>query len=479
MQKLSEHAFQALEQWAEHYFADAWHIAQQRAKALRRPIVASVTFPIENIDPVQVFVRTRLHREASLFWELPDGRMTVGIGEVAAFKSSGNTRFTLAIAYKQELLRDAVVQTYDGKDDDARPLLFGGFAFNEQYSTSRLWNFLPNSLLFLPRLIISGYRDRWMLTINTRVKPTDQWERCAKQLFAGIHSLLHNHTEPSTASSGASLAMTFTDASAQSAEKWMRAFTRAVEMIRQGIYQQLHLAHITSVAKMTSENAWPFEHILRRLRHHHPEQALFAIQYGSRLFCGTALERIAAVQHGHVHTTAMTPLAPFEHQSRDTLLKIQRSIAVHDIVSQALREKLGPLCFGVLTGAPPGLRERQQAEYLATSIAGELLPGQTILDVVAALHPAAINGGQPDRGLFAALRRYEHFERGWFAGPVGWIDAAGNGEFSAALSGVLFERSQATFFLGSDVVSDGDIQSIYNSALQKLRLLWMSVNGEL
>ena len=67
-----------------------------------------------------------------------------------------------------------------------------------------------------------------------------------------------------------------------------------------------------------------------------------------------------------------------------------------------------------------------------------MLPQKSLLDMISFLHPTPAVGGVPSEPALTFLREHEGFDRGWYAGPIGWLDAERNGEFMVALrSGVI------------------------------------------
>ena len=110
-------------------------------------------------------------------------------------------------------------------------------------------------------------------------------------------------------------------------------------------------------------------------------------------------------------------------------------------------------------------------QHLQTPIVGELLPGRCILDVMADLHPTPAVGGFPREEALATIRRVEQLDRGWYAGPLGWIGAGGHGEFAVALRSGLITEQEAMLFAGCGIVGDSDPQSEYAESCLKLQVM--------
>jgi menaquinone-specific isochorismate synthase len=95
--------------------------------------------------------------------------------------------------------------------------------------------------------------------------------------------------------------------------------------------------------------------------------------------------------------------------------------------------------------------------HLASDVSGDLLPSRSALDLAAALHPTAAVAGTPTDNALDLIAELEPFDRGRYAGPVGWVDAAGDGEWAIALRCALVEPSGAvTAWAGAGIVADSD-----------------------
>ncbi len=92
-----------------------------------------------------------------------------------------------------------------------------------------------------------------------------------------------------------------------------------------------------------------------------------------------------------------------------------------------------------------------------------------MLDLVGRLHPTPAVGGAPSDPALAFIREHEHLDRGWYAGPIGWVDAAGGGEFAVALRSGVVTGTRATIFAGCGVVADSLPESEFAETAIKLR----------
>jgi len=126
----------------------------------------------------------------------------------------------------------------------------------------------------------------------------------------------------------------------------------------------------------------------------------------------------------------------------------------------------------------PQLLKLKNVQHLKTPITGELISGRCILDVMADLHPTPAVGGFPRQAALEAIRNTEKLDRGWYAGPLGWINASGEGEFAVALRSGLIDGGQATLFAGCGIVSDSDPRSEYAESCLKFEAMLRGLGGE-
>lgn len=95
--------------------------------------------------------------------------------------------------------------------------------------------------------------------------------------------------------------------------------------------------------------------------------------------------------------------------------------------------------------------------------------GCTILELVEHLHPTPAVGGYPREVALRLIREREGLDRGWYAGPVGWLDAHGEGEFAVAIRSAMLCGSQALLFAGCGIVRGSDPESEYAESCLKMR----------
>ena len=453
--------------------------ASTRAALTGHTMIASFTQPVGPCDPLTIFrVFSQQGLGECFFWEKPeDQRAFVGIGTATTIETTGTDSLNDATLSCRSLQRNAVVGFAPGKlpTHVTGPILFGGFAFDPLRPTTSLWDGFPDGLLILPRVLFSGGEKNAALTVNLKVEATDDIEQLADEITVTIlrlHTMVERlliQVQPVTPRSSQLVVRDLLPAAT-----WKSLVASAVQHIQQGAYQKVVLARAVEV---TSEDAFAVDVLLQRLREGYSSAYVFAIQRGTRYFVGATPERLVFAQDGQIRTMALAGSAPrgaTEQEDRRSgmeLLNSEKNRREHAIVVNTVRSALEHLCSTVQVADTPHLLKLQNIQHLETPITGELLPGHSILEALHDLHPTPAVGGFPRDAALAEIRDHERLDRGWYAGPIGWIDKDGHGEFAVALRSGLIDGNKATLFAGCGIVADSDPDNEYAESRLKLKVM--------
>ena len=454
------------------------HRATTRAALTGHTILASFTQPVGPCDPLTIFrVFSQQGLGECFFWEKPeDQRAFVGIGTATTIETTGTDCLKDAATACRALQRDAVVGFAPGKlpTHVTGPILFGGFTFDPLRPKTSLWDGFPDGLLVLPRVLFSGGEKNAALTVNLRIKATDDIEQLADELTLTIlrlHTMVEQslvQPQPVTHSNQ------FTVQDLLPAATWKSMVASAVQHIQQGAYQKVVLAR---AVEAIGEDTFAIDMLLQRLRTSYSGAYIFAIQRGTRYFVGATPERLVFAQDGQVRTMALAGSAPRgaseqeDQQAGMELLNSEKNRREHAIVVHMVRSALERLSSQVQAAETPHLLKLPNIQHLETPIIGELLPGHSILEALQDLHPTPAVGGFPREAALAEIRDNEQLDRGWYASPIGWIDKDGHGEFAVALRSGLIDGNKATLFAGCGIVAASEPESEYKESRLKLNVM--------
>lgn len=175
--------------------------------------------------------------------------------------------------------------------------------------------------------------------------------------------------------------------------------------------------------------------LVRALAHDYPDTWTFAVDG----LVGASPETLVTVSHGAVTARVLAGTIPRgadaggDAEASAALAHSAKDIEEHRYAVRSVLDTLAPHVRGLRADAEPFTLELPNLWHLATDVAGEIADHASALDLVAALHPTAAVAGTPTDAAIEAIRRLEPFDRGRYAGPVGWVDGDGDGEWAIAL----------------------------------------------
>jgi menaquinone-specific isochorismate synthase len=384
-------------------------------------------------------VELELPAEANLLDLLPDdhpvtwlrrGDGLVGCGVAARLRPSGPGRFEEANSWWRDLTARAIVRS-DVDEPGSGLVAFGSFAFADEPG---------DSTLVVPELIVGRRGDTAWLTTVSSVGGLDQLDR-----------RLELATTPP-----APVDVHFTDG-ALNGEQWMAAVAEAVQRINAGDLEKVVLARdLLATAAEPIDVRWP----LRRLAKEYPTCWTFHVDgiFGAtpelyvRRELGLVTSRVLAgtIRRSGDDAHDLALAARLARSSKD--------LEEHEYAVRSVAEALEPHCSSMNVPEAPFVLHLPNVMHLATDVAGVAHDSETVtsLQLAAALHPSAAVGGTPTTVATELIAQIEGMERGRYAGPVGWMDADGDGEWGIALRSGVISGSTVRLYAGCGIVADSD-----------------------
>jgi isochorismate synthase len=244
------------------------------------------------------------------------------------------------------------------------------------------------------------------------------------------------------------------------ADAYGEAVTQLVADIRAGPMRKVVLARTIEVEAGRRLDPRRLAH---RLRAVDPDAYTFAAPTRSGVIVGASPELLVSRFGREVRSNPLAGSAarsgdPTEdRRNGDLLLASAKDREEHAIVVEAIARTLEPLCRELSWDPEPVLLETPNVWHLSTRFRGLLRePTPSALDLVLELHPTPAIAGEPRDAAVAAIERLEPFDRGAYAGPVGWVDASGDGEWAIALRCAELRDEHATLSAGAGIVADSD-----------------------
>ncbi len=408
-------------------------------------------------DPCAAVFASRLASDRWFCWEQPDRDFALaGLGVAHEAASRGKERFA---DVAEECLRiggDAIVDEPAGLPAGAGPVWLGGFAFDPEGGGSSTWSSLPPASLVLPELSICRSGERAFLTLNAVVGPGEDAGERAASLNARLAGLRAAAPLPMLDPHPTAQAEI---RSARPPGEFEEVVAAATARIGEGEMSKVVLAREVIVSTAAAHDPAA---LFGAMREQFPACFCFCVGTPEAAFIGASPELLVRRSGAGVSTVA---LAGSTRRSSDPavddhlgeqLLRSDKDRREQRIVSERIVRALRPHAVWVEAAAEPEIVRVANIQHLATPVIAQLADPHSAIELAGMLHPTPAVGGEPWPGAATAVAELESMDRGWYAGPVGWMDATEDGEFCVALRSALLRDREAHLFAGVGVVAGSD-----------------------
>lgn len=204
---------------------------------------------------------------------------------------------------------------------------------------------------------------------------------------------------------------------------------------------------------------------------------VFMYRYGDVFFCGCTPELLVRKQGNTVESMCLAGTCPQgatpEEGKRlaDELMADDKNRREHDYVVRFIREVFNRNCYDVEIPSEPSILSLKHVQHLCTPARARVMEGKSLLSLVSQLHPTPALSGTPVGEALMTLREAEDYNRGLFGGAVGYVDGAGNGEFSVAIRSGVFDGERGWLYAGCGVVEGSDARAEFNEIDLKLKTI--------
>jgi isochorismate synthase len=426
----------------------------ERAVASGRRTAVSVTVPVEGIDPCAAVFASRLASDRWFCWEQPDRDFALAaLGVAHEASSRGPGRFG-DVAH-QCLMGEAISDEPPGLPAGAGAVWVGGFAFDPHGGGTSAWSSLPPASLVLPELSICRSGEEAFLTVNAIVHPGDDPDRRAAAMLARVSSLRNDPLPMLDPHPTSRTEIT----SALTPGEFEHSIAAATERIEAGEMSKVVLAREVLVSAAAAHDPAA---VFGAIREQFPSCFCFCDGTAEAAFLGASPELLLRRSGASVSTVALagstrrsSDPAVDDHLS-EQLLRSDKDRREHAIVAERIARSLRSHSVWVETGAEPEIVKVTNIQHLATPIVAQLAQPRSAVELAGMLHPTPAVGGEPWPAAEAAIAALEQMDRGWYAGPIGWMDATEDGEFCVALRSALLRDREAHLYAGVGVVAGSD-----------------------
>ncbi|MBC8213760.1 MAG: isochorismate synthase [Candidatus Marinimicrobia bacterium] len=432
---------------------DSIQQAITKAKVLSQKIILSRSFKIESHDILPLLTHPSDKKKIRLYWEQPSKKFAIaGLG--SAVEIDINSEISLLDANKTitEIFDNSVII---GEEGYAEPMFIGGQSFDVNCKSSGIWKNFPRGRFILPECIAVQNNSSTFLIVSQLIKETDDPNKIKNEF---TKTCIHYQNR---------LPVTLPPIQRISVDKfkdipdrvsYRNTILEILDNIQPGKVEKVVISRSHQVL---IEKEFSCISPIQVLRNAYPNCTTFLFSFPNEgVFFGSTPERLIMKNGSNIQTDALAgTVARGANMEEDrlltkTLLDSHKESEEHQFVIELIREKLETISSDLSIPDVPQIQKLKNVQHLLTPITGQLDNGKNVLDLVEYLHPTPAVAGTPTEKALEIIKKSEQYDRGWYSGPVGWIDKNGDGEFCVALRSAMVNHKEAQVFAGGGIVSE-------------------------
>ena len=434
-----------------------------------------VEVPIETLDPWTLLPPLQQDGARLMAWSAPSKNVTfVAVGDLIECRPTGVSRFDEARTWWEPIANDMITVDETGTPvENQTPACVAGFAFQNDRNRSKEWVAWGDGALCVPETMVWSTGDNAVavFTIDSHehdvsqhlLKLRAQLDDWVTRAHPQNRSVANGHVKEHGAVDGAW-------------EAWRSRVESAQSTMANGALRKVVLARSQA---FTPGDANSFDPLATAwaLRQRQTNSTTFLIRKkDGQAFLGSSPETLVQLSDHLVTTVALAGTRKRGESSTEedealgaALLDSEKDRHEQELVAEAIVEALRPYVHDLQQTADPEIVRHPDVQHLRTEIQGSLANNATIFELVKQLHPTPAVGGLPRESALAWLDDHEHLDRGWYAGPIGWLSPKGEGEFVVAIRSVLMTGHMASAFAGCGLVLSSNPADEWEESQVKLQ----------
>lgn len=419
--------------------------------------IISISTQIKDLDPLSVLRILLKEQEISFYFEHPvSGLAIAGAGVVVGASFDCPERFMLVRDFAKGILEN-VVAVGDLNLHFSGPHFFTSFTFDDFSSKT---NIFPAAQVLLPRCQVVRNGLGCLVVVNISVTPESDISSLAEEVCA-IRDNLNDFDCLKDISKGEN---TIRGAIELGGSGWYEKAVQTAKFHIDGgacgkivIARALDTESVVPISPLATVNC---------LRTVYPQCFSFFMSNGEgQSFISASPERLLKIEKGRAKTEALAgSISRGISEEEDDclgelLLKSGKDLREHRFVVDSIVAQLQSLGITPEFKNGPELKRLSNIQHLCTPIEGDMPRDLHLLDVAAILHPTPAVCGVPSGTARRIIAEIENFERGLYAGTMGWFDHRGDGELIVGIRSALIDGHKARLYAGSGIVKDSDLDN--------------------
>lgn len=264
-------------------------------------------------------------------------------------------------------------------------------------------------------------------------------------------------------------------------EAWAEVMDKTLSCISSGRVKKLVPSRRQAVI---ADAPFSSKDVLLNLIDGNAQGTVFLYRYGDVFFCGCTPELLIRKQGDQVESMCLAGTASIGKDEEERaafaefLMNDEKNRREHDYVVGFIREVFDRNCYQVEIPKAPSILELRHVQHLFTPARARVMEGVSLYSLMEQLHPTPALAGLPVGEALMSLREIESYNRGFFGGAVGVVDAQDNGEFSVAIRSGVFDGEAGWVYAGCGVVEGSDTRSEFDEIDMKFQTILSAFQGE-
>jgi isochorismate synthase len=462
---------------------DAYVNFLEKACSSQKTSLIYLTFPVKCVDPLRWFHHHTSAYRFHFYWETPSQSSAIAaLGTARRLSFSGGSRFNALENGLQKADSEITTFNFSGQAGKQPPRWVGGFSFFPEIGPT-IWDGFQPTCFTLPELGMIQEKEQTTGFISIETNKTATPEALHQDIAGKMqHFDVENIKNIWPPVSNAQEDFINDETPKDEFQRWSGIIQEAK---MQFDTRKLEKVVLTRMNRLSLNKSRDPVQTLFQLRGHYPGGCSFLIKNEhSHTFLGCSPELLLSARDHSVNTEALAGSIARGKNGREDeilageLLASSKDQKEHAFVVQSIREELSPFLTKCDVPDQPVIKKLPSVQHLYTPVRGEMNKSATTLRLLEKLHPTPAVGGTPRARALSFIRDHELFERGWFAGPIGWISSSGQAGFYVALRSGLVNEKQALLFAGCGIVSDSDPKAEWEEANLKFKPMRLALKHE-
>ena len=434
---------------------DGLKLALKKSKNKNSPIAFSYTFRIEARDILPILSDPSHKNLFKVYWEQPlNGIAFAGLGKIITFEIKD---------YKSRLdMNRNIIKFFNNSisisdENLIYPKIFGGHCFSQYNGSDQTWNNFPDSIFHFPECLATLTDSKSWFTISKLIFPNDMID-IIYSTFKNLCIFYNNRLSATLPPISRISIKEFIDS--PSKQNYKEIIYSVLNQIKAG---KIKKVIISRSQHLKIDDKFDVISAMQVLRDIYPRCTNYFFEYPDKgIFFGSTPERLVSLKAGYLYVDVLAgSVARGKNIEEDKLLEqslinSHKEREEHSLVLEQVVKKLKPITKDFKCPEFPQIMKLENVQHLYSPISCRLndVKNQNIFDFLFKLHPTSAVAGRPTNNAIKIIQKKEIHDRGWYSGPIGWVDRNCDGDFFVAIRSALVVDQDAYVFSGAGIVAE-------------------------